>query len=216
MAKKTSGRMTPEDRALWRKVAATVTPRPGRTIPEKAPDRADFSALLGPSAKDTDAKRLKAATAPRPQARLNVPQPPSPLIGKKASQPGVALPPLAALERKSKSRLARGLIDIDGRVDLHGMTQEQAHRALRQFVNHAQASGWKTVLVITGKGQRTSDSSAASAFGHEREAPGILRRKVPQWLAEAGLRAAVVSFDAAAPSHGGSGALYVRIRKKRL
>lgn len=222
MAKKTSGRMTPEDRALWRRVAATVTPRPGRRVPEKALEQADFKALLGQSGKDAGTARLKTATAPPPAAYQTVLKTPSPLDiqqkngTQKISRLGAALPPLASLERKAKSRLARGLIEIEGRVDLHGMTQQQAHRALRRFISHARLSGWKTVLVITGKGQRASEPDATRTFDGEREAPGILRRKVPQWLAETDLRACVVGFDTAGPSHGGSGALYVRIRKMQI
>jgi DNA-nicking Smr family endonuclease len=108
--------------------------------------------------------------------------------------------------------LTRGAVAIDARIDLHGLTQAAAHRKLVRFLLDAQDSGARMVLVITGKG-RAPKSQTADDFG-TRET-GVLRRVVPEWLSAADLRAVVVGFDEAAQSHGGSGALYVRIRKAR-
>ena len=99
---------------------------------------------------------------------------------------------------------------IDARIDLHGMTQQQAHAALLRFLHRAQASGAKTALVVTGKGLRKSMDSA------ERDAdykPGVLKRQVPMWLALPEFRLLVVGFDDAHVGHGGEGALYVRLRR---
>ncbi len=87
------------------------------------------------------------------------------------------------------------------------MTQAAAHRRLSHFLHDVQADGAKVVLVITGKGRPASDG-----HGIER---GVLRRVVPEWLSSAENRPLVVGFDEASPSHGGSGALYVRIRRAR-
>jgi DNA-nicking Smr family endonuclease len=117
----------------------------------------------------------------------------------------VALPPLSSLDRRTKQKIARGKREIDGRIDLHGHTQQEAHAALLRFLRSAQGKGGKVVLVITGKGVR-------GEHGRER---GVLRRQVPLWLALPEFRELVVGFDEAAIGHGGEGALYVRLRKQR-
>jgi DNA-nicking Smr family endonuclease len=119
-------------------------------------------------------------------------------------------PPLAPLGRRLKQRVARGREPIDARLDLHGMTQQEAHAALLRFLHRAQASGAKTALVVTGKGLRKSSS------GDGRDAdtkPGVLKRQVPMWLALPEFRPLVVGFDDAHVGHGGEGALYVRLRR---
>ncbi len=114
-----------------------------------------------------------------------------------------AQPSLAPFEEKTVRRLGRGLVDIDARIDLHGMRQERAHAALASFLRRQQASGAKIVLVVTGKGRATS------------EGRGVLRESVPRWLAEGAFRHLVVGFEEANRRHGGAGALYVRIRRRR-
>jgi DNA-nicking Smr family endonuclease len=115
-------------------------------------------------------------------------------------------PPLAPLGRRLKQRVARGREPIDARLDLHGMTQQQAHSELLRFLHRAQASGVRTALVVTGKGLRKSSSDADSR-------PGVLKRQVPLWLALPEFRPLVVGFDHAHVGHGGEGALYVRLRR---
>ncbi len=112
-------------------------------------------------------------------------------------------PPLAPLARRERSRLSRGQREIDARLDLHGMTQERAFTVLSNFLFTAQGRGHSLVLVITGKG-RTPHA--------ER---GVLRRQVPQWLALGEFRSLVIGFEEAHVTHGGEGALYVRIRRPR-
>src|SRR5215468_2962312 len=112
---------------------------------------------------------------------------------------------LSPFLRKEKQKLARGNAAIDARIDLHGMTQAEAHGALRKLLHRAQASGAKFVLVITGKG----------APGASRSDRGVLRRQVPMWLALPEFRRYVLGFDVADTGHGGEGALYVRLRKAK-
>ena len=112
-----------------------------------------------------------------------------------------APPPLAPLETRLRQRLARGRLGVDDTLDLHGHRQDQAHRVLRDFLIRAQTRGAKLVLVVTGKGRTASE-------------PGVLRRSVPLWLEAADLRSVVVGFGEASATHGGSGALYVRLRRK--
>jgi len=119
-------------------------------------------------------------------------------------QPAQALPappPLAPLGRRMKRSVARGKHAIDGKLDLHGLTQAQAHSALEHFLRNAHAREARLVLVITGKGR-----------GGE---PGVLRRQVPQWLGLPEFRSFVVGFEDAHVTHGGEGALYVRLRRAR-
>ena len=124
--------------------------------------------------------------------------------------PPAPSPPLAPLGRRLKQRVARGREPIDARLDLHGMTQQEAHAALLRFLHRAQASGVKTALVVTGKGLRKSSRDAEHDAGNR---PGVLKRQVPLWLALPEFRPLVVGFDDAHVGHGGEGALYVRLRR---
>jgi len=122
-----------------------------------------------------------------------------------AAKPAPKSPPsLEPLDRTLKRRLARGHIAIDARIDLHGMTQSEAHAALARFLRAAQADGARLVLVITGKGA-----------GAERSERGVLKRQVPLWLMLPDFRPYVIGFDDAHVGHGGQGALYVRVRTRR-
>jgi DNA-nicking Smr family endonuclease len=115
--------------------------------------------------------------------------------------------PLVPLDRRLRRELARGRGAIDGALDLHGLTQAEAHQALRGFLRHSQARGARLVIVVTGKG---GPMDAPGPFGAER---GVLRRLAPHWLREPDLRSIVMGFEEAGRAHGGSGALYVRLRR---
>jgi len=130
------------------------------------------------------------------------------LSPKPAAEPAPAAqlptaPPLTPLGRRLRGRVARGKEVIDARLDLHGLTQSEAHAALLNFLRQAQARGARLLLVITGKGTRSDG---------ER---GVLKRQVPQWLGLPEFRALVVGFEDAGVRHGGEGALYVRVRRAR-
>lgn len=187
-----SRQLSTEERRLWSHVARHVTPMKGKAQPpEPEPDEDTF-------------------TAPAPQVALTPPVtlPPLPPQPKKP-----AIPPLAPVERKTLTALRRGRKDVDSVIDLHGMRQEEAHVALIGFLHRAQRSGCSVVLVITGKG---GSPSAGSAWGGRMaDERGVLRRMVPHWLRLAELRSLVIGFEEASPQHGGSGALYVRLRRGR-
>ncbi|SDD61518.1 Smr domain-containing protein [Rhodospira trueperi] len=91
---------------------------------------------------------------------------------------------------------------LDGRLDLHGMTRERAHQALTVFLHRAHERGARCVLVVTGKGTG-------------REGGGVLRRDVPLWLGQGGVRRIVLSTAPAQARDGGDGALYVLLRRRR-
>ncbi|MGH6967791.1 MAG: Smr/MutS family protein, partial [Stellaceae bacterium] len=106
----------------------------------------------------------------------------------------------SALDRRTLTRLKHGEMPIEARLDLHGLTQEAAHRALVRFIDEATADGARLTLVITGKG---------------RSGEGVLREAVPRWLTERANRARILAVMPAAAKHGGSGALYVLLRRTR-
>lgn len=121
-------------------------------------------------------------------------------------------PPLARYDERERRKLSRDAELIDARLDLHGMRQREAHAALRRFLLACHSRGDRHVLVITGKGA-PAETGMARHFASSDEQRGVLRRLVPQWLADADLRGLVVSYAAASARHGGEGALYVRLRK---
>jgi DNA-nicking Smr family endonuclease len=176
--------LSEEERALWESVAK-------QTKPLRKKHRA-----AKPPVVDSPATEAPPAKPPPSTTSLRAPKPPLP----------PAAPPLAPLGRRERSQLSRGRKEIDARLDLHGMTQARAHRALSGFLQRAHREGLTFVLVITGKGR---------AMGAETER-GVLRRQVPQWLSLPEFRSLVVGFEEAHIGHGGEGALYVRIRRLRI
>ena len=133
--------------------------------------------------------------------------------------PSAPLP--GKIDAKEVRRIAKGQSDIDARIDLHGMRQQEAHSALRVFLFRSVAKGHRMVLVITGKGTavgggRSDPDERFGAFVNEGGlGRGVLRRNVPLWLAEPDMRAIVVGYTSAHIRHGGDGALYVRLRRQR-
>jgi DNA-nicking Smr family endonuclease len=175
--------LSEEERALWDSVAKQIKPlsKKPRVMRPGAVRAADLAA--------------KPAASPRPVAAVQ-PQ--------KPSKPSV--PALAPLGRRERTRLSRGKSEIEARLDLHGMTQTRAHRALFGFLQRAHHDGLTFVLIITGKGK----------VGGPAAERGVLRRQVPQWLSLPEFRSLVVGFEEAHIGHGGEGALYVRIRRARF
>ena len=175
--------LTADEHELWSHVTRSIAPlRRRRPAPNAEP----------------------ALEEPPPQPAR--PAPPVPESRTLAPRPLPRPPGLAPIDRRLKQKLARGREAIDRSIDLHGLTQAEAHAALVRFLRNARAEGARLVLVITGKGARSDD------FATDR---GVLRRQVPLWLRSAELRDCVIGFDWAHAAHGGEGALYVRIRRRR-
>ena len=171
--------LTAADAALWKAAVADVAPLRPEEAQEAAPEPPPAESETAPAATPRE-RRGPAKPAPGP-------------------------PSLAPLDRRSRQRLARGA-PVDARIDLHGLSQHEAHRRLVSFLAGAQAQGHRLVLVITGKGRARESWPAPD----ER---GVLRRLVPQWLALPELRVLVLGFEPAQRTHGGDGALYVRLRR---
>lgn len=113
------------------------------------------------------------------------------------------------MDHKAFTRMKRGKLKPEARLDLHGMRLDRAHGALVQFILSSQSAGRRLVLVITGKGKRSDDS------GPIPTPRGVLKHQVPQWLAMAPLAQAVMQVSQAHASHGGEGAYYVYLRRTR-
>lgn len=211
-----SGHLSAEDRALWEHVARSV--QPVRRVRGRVPELGDKeTAELVSDLK----QRLKSDMSAGPGTSES-PWPMPVKAPEKAvfHAPHERLPPLVEIDRRSARRVRSGRIEIEARIDLHGMRQHEAHGALRGFLIGCQGRGLRWVLVITGKGRfgRSvwSDSDARETpSSYDQEEPGVLRRAVPRWLAEPELRPIVISYTTAASHHGGEGALYVQLRARR-
>ena len=167
-------RPTAEELALWYRAMGVTAPAPERT----------------PPASPAEPPVLPAAKPERRPARDHV------------RRSSAALDPHrpVGLDRRTWLRLKRGQVSVEQTLDLHGRTQDEAHRALAGFLAAAQAAGCRCVLVVTGKGL---------------ESGGTLRHMVPRWLNEGANRERIVAFSPAQARHGGAGALYVLLRRRR-
>lgn len=169
-----------DDRILWEKVARTVTPL--------GPPRGQMSELEA-----VDFEKLL-------EEPVIVPALPAPAITLPKPKP-VKSP--ESIDQPIQRRIAKGKVAIEARIDLHGMTQDEAHFLLMSFLTRAAQRHLRTVLVITGKGRSPKSE-------------GALKRAVPLWLSQPAFASHVSGYADAAQSHGGEGALYVRLRKPLL
>ena len=195
--------------------------------PRGRPDRAltdDEAALWADVMRDAQAldpaaRRRSADAAPVPEA-VRPPDDPAPREVTKPNPPqqgpgrGTTPPPTpgTGTDRRTQVRLRRGQLEIDARIDLHGRTQLQARASLENFLTSSAARGHRCVLVITGKGSPRGGDGAGFMPDRER---GVLREQVPQWLSLAPLAHHVVTWQPAARQHGGGGALYILLRRKK-
>lgn len=191
--------LRPEEHAIWQKVAATARARRNPpTLAAEGPAGADPAGPASPLPRLGPFRIGQAA--PKALPRLDLPSTPSDRL---AAQPIV-------MDGKLHRAMTRGRIDPEARIDLHGMTQAEAHPALTGFILASQAMGRRLVLVITGKGDRQRDQGQWFA-----RHSGVLRHQVPHWLTLPPLRTAVMQVSAAHARHGGEGAYYVYLRRPK-
>jgi DNA-nicking Smr family endonuclease len=173
-------KLSHEDRIIWARIARTVEAFPGKELPEDDWFAVETPTSVAPPTSERPAKQVDSAT-PRPPTPRQQPHP---------------------IEKPVIRKLARGRLPIDGRIDLHGLTQSEAHNLLFGFLARAHERGLRHVLVITGKGA-------------SRGSEGALKRAVPVWLSKPEFRFLISGHEEAARSHGGEGALYIRLRREK-
>jgi DNA-nicking Smr family endonuclease len=139
---------------------------------------------------------------PRPQPKI---------VHAKPAEKKVQAAP-TGVDGQTGERLRRGTIPPDSKLDLHGLTESAAHRALSSFLQTAHRRGDRLVLVVTGKGAPSSSES----FDPERRSRGVLKSMVPRWLCEPQFVRLIADMRNAHHRHGGDGALYIYLRKTKV
>ena len=191
-AKKPPGQraLSEAEKDLWTHVTKDVT--------RSAIDNPTFVATLEQLSNGNETVKKR---PPRVRAALTpteITPPPRP-----SSPPALEPGKTEMMDKRTARRLKRGQLGIDARLDLHGHVQATAHRALESFLERSFYDGHRTVLVITGKGNRGTGQV------------GVLKEAVPQWLNQMPIRDWVTGFSYAAVKDGGDGALYIRIKRRR-
>lgn len=193
--------LKPDELNLWDKVAKTAVP-------------------LVPAKKRVTSSVEKTKKKPAPRREIGEPAMKQFQIGSlaRAKTNGHDLAPSISsalsntpvqMDAKSYSKMKRGKLGPEGTIDLHGMTVSQAHSALIHFVISSHNRNFRLLLVITGKGKKSDD------FGPIPRQIGVLRHQVPQWLKMAPLAPLILQVTEAHVKHGGGGAYYVYLRKRR-
>lgn len=203
MTKDRNGEGPHNDDSLWSRVVKDISPLRRRTkggrhtvkrvepIPESHP----------PKPEADDEKPL--ADEERIERSLSEPSPP-----RKPHTPSLILGDMQHLDRRTGDKFRKGQMDIEARLDLHGMTQMEAHAAVRQFLQGCYQEGRRCLLVITGKGRRLDHTT----WGDD---PGVLRQRLPGWLNDPAIRPQVLAVAQAQPRDGGGGAFYVLLKRRR-
>lgn len=178
-----------DERILWGKVARTT-----RLVSGRVEDLLEFEALEAEAQPVAEPKTVK-TIPPFPQIIVEtVPQLPATDADRKRIH--------SPMEKPVKRKLTRGRLPLEARIDLHGMFQSEAHAVLLDFLVRAHERGLRHVLVITGKGR---------SLGSD----GALKRAVPMWFSKPEYRYLISSYEDASMNHGGDGALYVRLARRR-
>jgi DNA-nicking Smr family endonuclease len=185
--------LTPEEKELWRYVTRHDTPLGNANLPEITET---------PAEKTTKSKEKPVVKKWRPGMHAVIP--PNSGSNKKTD---LSQGDYASIDRSTAERFRKGDYPIDATLDLHGMSREKAHTMLLAFLNVFYAQGARCLLVITGKGKKDAKSGDKIS--------GVLRESLPQWLSVPEVKKMILAFDIAKPKHGGSGAFYILLRRKR-
>jgi DNA-nicking Smr family endonuclease len=192
--------ITPDEAKLWRKIARSINAykMPVKKAVEGPPEvpAGEPEQAKAPPMPHLALKRAKAASAVKPQ-------PTRPATKKPVSAP--------IADASGHKKVRRGKLDIDARIDLHGMRQIEAHAALAAVIARTRANNGRCILVVTGKGAPVDPGE-----DYITPQPGVIRRRLPEWLNGAGIREHVSGFAPANPKDGGSGAFYVLLRAVRV
>lgn len=177
---------------MWRRIAATVTPLERRVaIPRSSPEQV---VPAPPSPIEPQAKRLPVRISnPAPAKREPPPRMPDDKLG---------------LDSSWERKIARGGLDPDFSLDLHGSGLDQAYVRLMHGMAQARAMGARVVLVVTGKPRPTEAADRGTARG-------AIRAKIVDWLGASDHAGSIAAIRGAHKRHGGQGALYVVLKKRR-
>lgn len=181
--------LTPDEQALWTALARTV--RPIRRPPRPAPPVVATPIAPPPPAKPM-ARVRKASLPPPPPASL----------------PPPVRTPAAVLDTGWERRIRNGAIVPDMSIDLHGHTLSAAHARLGQAISDALVRDVRVLLVVTGKPPKSP-----GATGQKQR--GAIRAEIGHWLETSVYADRIASVRVAHPRHGGDGALYLILRRKK-
>ncbi len=186
-------RLRPEEKELWQKVTHTTTPLPQALRRAAEPQKPTVRRKPEPEPMDLPTAFGIGTKAGTPRSLISTPQ--------------VAPRSKPIMDSKTHGKMKRGKLAPEARIDLHGMTLDEAHTELTRFMLTSYSRGLRLVLVITGKGQRDDPHDP---MPRQR---GVLKRQVPMWLKMAPLNTAVMDVAEAHIRHGGGGAYYVYLRR---
>lgn len=197
--------LSEEDRLLWQAVTDGVRPL---AVPDSS-----FESSSGASPAEPASPVIKPQATHRHHRHKSI-HGPAPTDTARRGPPHLEHGVASGVDKRTLRRLVRGRKSIEARLDLHGQTREQARASLVAFIRHSHDVRRRCVLVITGKGL-TNRGPAGGDSRPPSAAAGVLRRVVPRWLNEPPLRPLVLAFSHATPAHGGEGALYVLLKRKK-
>jgi len=201
--------------SLWRRIAEGITPL------AKTKHRRNARPLAAPSESEATKPSAGGSAVHKRQADREEHHAPAQAKGR-----GPALPPsppalvpgkFAGIDRNSSEKFRKGKMAVDAKLDLHGMTQNQAHSAVTRFVAGQQAAGARCVLIVTGKGKAGdpfAPKSAPQRFTMSASR-GVLKDALPRWLNEPSLRPYILAISPAGRGHGREGAMYVLLKRRR-
>ena len=188
-------RLSEDDIRIWQQ----ITRRIERQKPQELSPEAEIK-------KPTPIKKVEAEPAPLKPFTIGENARP------KEANPHISTKPADRspnMDRRNFQRLLKGKFEIDATLDLHGMTADQAKVQMIGFINNAHRLGHRLVLVITGKGKRSHRDEV------NREKSGVLRQSLPDWVESSAMTDKILQVTHAQPKHGGTGAYYVYLRRKR-
>lgn len=218
-------KLSEDERKLWNRVRENVAPihspreemapadAPGAAKRSMRPERPEISEARHPEGRIAGQDRVQDFRENFRIPEFRIGEKIAGDVGERDSSPSEPLAgnfrQSANKDRKLRRDLKRGNISPEDSIDLHGLTVERARPALTRFIGRCHANGMRLVLVITGKGRDRGQE------GPIPERAGVLRRQAPVWLSDPGLKHAVREVQEALPQHGGGGAFYVWLRRRR-
>jgi DNA-nicking Smr family endonuclease len=210
------------------KVVRAAPPPPSRPVPPKPAARAspEVEPTFGDDADAAFAAAMADVRRLTPAARIDAPAPasrrPRAVVDEDAETLAVLSDLVAGngdfdisdsteyvegavvgLDPRILRRLRRGEFAYQAMIDLHGMSAAAARVAVERFVLGAIGEGHREVLIVHGRGRNSKDNVP------------ILKERLKSWLARGKMGRGILAFTSARPADGGTGALYVLLRRRR-